>query len=110
MKIVIEPPDFLFRLAKAYVAVRGVALKKRLVRDANVDASETAEPPWMAGFGGLSDLGEDHRRVREAIEDEFGGILPKGACVIRDARASTALSERMTNLGGRSPGTMELEG
>ena len=31
----------------------------------------------MAGFGGLSDLGDDHRCVREAIEDDFGGIPPE---------------------------------
>ena len=73
MKTAIEFPDSLFRQAKAFVAAPGRALKKRLGRDAN----ETAEPPWMAGFGGLSDLGDDHRRIREAIEDEFERVPPK---------------------------------
>ena len=29
------------------------------------------EPPWMAGFGALSDLADENRRVLAAIEAEF---------------------------------------
>ncbi|MDE0056395.1 MAG: hypothetical protein OXT64_19360 [Gammaproteobacteria bacterium] len=36
----------------------------------------TEEPPWMAGFGGLSDLGDDHRLVLDAIEEEFEKLTP----------------------------------
>lgn len=31
----------------------------------------------MAGFGELSDLGDDHRRVREAIEEEYERLEPE---------------------------------
>ena len=30
----------------------------------------------MAGFGGLSDLGDEHRLVLNAIEDEFERLAP----------------------------------
>ena len=33
-------------------------------------AGETA-PPWMAGFGALSDLSDENRRVLNAIAEEF---------------------------------------
>ncbi len=85
MKTTIELPDALFRQAKAHAAARGVtlkqfftvALREQLRRGAEREPGENAEPPWMAGFGGLSDLGEDHRRVREAIEDEFESLDPE---------------------------------
>ena len=85
MKTTIELPDVLFRQAKAHAAARGVTLKhfftealtQQLRRGAREYRGSEAEPPWMAGFGGLSDLGEDHRRVREAIEDEFERLDPE---------------------------------
>ena len=85
MKTTIELPDALFRQAKAHAAARGVTLKhyftEALTRQLRHGAAEYREsevgPPWMAGFGGLSDLGEDHRRVREAIEDEFERLHPE---------------------------------
>lgn len=88
----IEFPDSLFRRAKAYAVARGRALKERLGRGAKVDVNETAELPWMAGFGGLSDLGDDRGRIREAINDELGGA--KGSRGIPDARAPIALPDR----------------
>ena len=30
----------------------------------------------MAGFGGLSDLGDEHRLVLDIIEDEFERLAP----------------------------------
>ena len=35
------------------------------------------EPPWMAGFGALSDLSDENRRVLEAIEMEFERLTPE---------------------------------
>ena len=85
MKTTIELPDVLFRQAKARAAERGVTLKhfftemlmEQLRRGAMDNRRGDAEPPWMAGFGGLSDLGDDHRRVLEAIEDEFERLTPE---------------------------------
>ena len=34
------------------------------------------EPPWMAGFGALSDLADENRRVLDVIENEFGRLPP----------------------------------
>ena len=34
------------------------------------------EAPWMAGFGKLSDLSSENRRVAEMIEDEFERLEP----------------------------------
>ena len=88
MKTTIELPDITFRRAKAFAALRGVTMR-RSITDAveqqlggRAGAARTvtgpddttsdldAEPPWMAGFGGLSDLGDDHRLVLDAIEEE----------------------------------------
>ncbi len=35
------------------------------------------QPPWMAGYGELADLGDDHRAVLQAVEDEFERIEPE---------------------------------
>lgn len=78
MRIAIEFPVALFQQAKASAVARGIALKERLRHGAKADARETGEPPWMAGFGGLSDLGDEHRRIREAIDDEFEGDSGEG--------------------------------
>ena len=79
MKTTIELPDATFRQAKALTAARGMTLKqfftdaleeklRRCVRETNESAPE---PPWMAGFGALSDLSSEHRLVDAAIEEEF---------------------------------------
>ena len=36
-----------------------------------VSGIRKVEPPWMAGFGVLSDLADENRRVLDAIEEEF---------------------------------------
>ncbi len=85
VKITIEPPIAVFRQAKVLAAGRGDALKRfftetltgRLRRGTTEARAHNAEPPWMAGFGALSDLGDDHRRIREAIEDEFERLTPE---------------------------------
>ena len=94
MKTTIELPDVTLRRAKAFAAVHGITMR-RFITDAierqlrrNTVAARTvtglydatsepdAEPPWMAGFGGLSDLGDEHRRVLDAIEEEFERLAP----------------------------------
>ena len=47
------------------------ALEDRIRRSAAESDSEGTEPPWMAGFGELSHLGDDHRHIRKLIEEEF---------------------------------------
>lgn len=81
MKITIELPDATFRQAKALFADRGTtlqqffidALHEELQRRARENAGEQ-EAPWMAAFGGLSDLSSEHRRVNAIIEEEFGKL------------------------------------
>ena len=94
MKTTIELPDVTFRRAKAFAAVHGITMR-RFITDAidrqlrrNTVAARTvtgldkamsdldAEPPWMAGFGGLSDLADEHRLVLAAIEEEFERLAP----------------------------------
>lgn len=82
MEITIDVPDVLVRQTEAYAVARGVTLQRvfaealmaQLPRDALEYGGSDADPPWMAGFGGLSDLGEEHQRIRHAIEDEFEGL------------------------------------
>ena len=90
MKTNIELPDITFRRAKAFAAVHGITMRQFItdaveqqLRRRTVAArvgpdptGTTAEPPWMAGFGGLSDLGDEHRLVLNAIEDEFERRAP----------------------------------
>ena len=85
MKITIELPDEVFRQAETCAAKRGVTLQRlvieallaQLPRRVTEFRASDAEPPWMAGFGGLSDLGDDHERIRQAIENEFEGLTPE---------------------------------
>ena len=34
-------------------------------------------PPWIAGFGALSDLADEYRRVLDTIEEEFERPVPE---------------------------------
>jgi len=80
MKTTIELPDAIFRRAKAYASGRGMtlesffieALEEELLRHSN----ET-DAPWMEGFGVLSDLSNENRRVLDIIEQEFETISPE---------------------------------
>jgi hypothetical protein len=93
MKTTIELPDTTFRRAKALAAGRGLTLKRfftdavelHLGRHASGAGAHTdphspkstrPEPPWMAGFGQLADLGNEHRTILEAIEEEFERLDP----------------------------------
>ena len=79
MKTTIELPDVMFRRAKALAAARGVTLKRlftealedQLRRGTRSRPADNAEPPWMAGFGALSDLSDENRRILDVIEEEF---------------------------------------
>ena len=82
MKKTIDLPDALCRQAKTHAAARGItvrqflieALEEQLRRHVSVKHSGNGRPPWMAGFGALSDLGDEHKRVRNIIEEEFEKI------------------------------------
>ena len=89
MKTTIELPDTIFRFAKMTAARRGITLKRfftdavelhlgRHVARTGSPSTSTAgpAPPWMAGLGGLADLGDEHRAVLEAIEEEFEKLDP----------------------------------
>ncbi len=84
MKTTIELPDVLLRQAKALAAARGVTLKKfftealeeQLRHCTSENRTGNAEPPWMAGFGALSDLSDETRRVLSVIEEEFETLSP----------------------------------
>ena len=85
MKTTIELPDALFRQAKALAASRGItlrhlfteALDQQLRRCSRSSPAGAADPPWMAGFGALSDLSDEHRRVLDLIEEEFEILSPE---------------------------------
>lgn len=85
MKTTIELPDAAFRQAKTLAAARGVTLKRfftealeeQLRRCTGESRCGKAEPPWMAGFGALSDLSDENRRVLNVIEQEFEAIAPE---------------------------------
>ncbi len=80
MKTTVELPDATFRQAKALAAGRGMTLKQffteALEQQLRRCTSET-EVPWMAGFGGLSDLSDENRRVLTVIEQEFETLSPE---------------------------------
>ena len=94
VKTTIELPDMTLRRAKAFAAVHGITMR-RFITDAverqlrgptvaartvtgpdDTTSDRHAESPWMAGFGGLSDLGDEHRLVLDAIEEEFERLAP----------------------------------
>ena len=84
MKTTIELPDATFRRAKVVASGRGVTLKQFLTEAldeklrryaaGNDDMAEQA--PWMAGFGALSGLAGENRRIAAVIEDEFESLEP----------------------------------
>ena len=85
MKTTIEIPDVMFRRAKALAATRGVTLKRlftealedQLRRGTRANPTDEVEPPWMAGFGALSDLSDENRRILGVIEEEFEKLSPE---------------------------------
>jgi hypothetical protein len=80
MKTTVELPDALFRKVKALAASRGMTLKRFFTEalEEHIRRYEVrANPPWMAGFGALSDLSDENRRILDMIEEEFKTIHPE---------------------------------
>ena len=86
MKTTIDLPDETLRAAKIVAAGRGVTLRQwftealeEKLRSSAADpcVAEREVPPWMAGFGALSDLASENRRVLATIEAEFERIEPE---------------------------------
>lgn len=85
MKTTIELPDTTFRRAKTLAIARGVTLKRlftealdeHLRRCTGERHSSKSEAPWMSGFGALSDLAEENRRILGVIDQEFETISPE---------------------------------
>ena len=85
MKTTIDLPEATFRQVKALAASRGVSMKSlytdaleehlaRCLIESQSDELRTA--PWMAGFGALSDLKVENRRILNLIEEEFELVSP----------------------------------
>ena len=85
MKTTIDLPDATFRQVKTVAAARGMTLKRfltealeeRLRRYAVESGTGGVEPPWIAGFGALSDLADENRHVLDLIEEEFERLSPE---------------------------------
>jgi hypothetical protein len=83
MKTTIEIPDPLFRKAKSRAAERGQSLKEFMTEALRsklaLGATDVAgaEPPWMAGFGKLSHLRKETRRVQARIDRVFEVVEPE---------------------------------
>lgn len=84
MKTTIEIPEATFRQAKTFAAAQGItfkqliteALERRLQRAVEAAGVRDA-PPWMAGFGALSHLADENRRILGLIEEEFEKLHPQ---------------------------------
>lgn len=82
MKTTMEIPDALFREAKARAALRGVTLRQFVTEalEEKVGAAPEPgpaappEPPWMRGFGALSDLREETARIEGEIAEAFSSV------------------------------------
>jgi hypothetical protein len=81
VKTTLEIPDQLFRRAKTRAAEQGVTLKS-LVTEAlqeklAVKEVRKGEPAWMQGFGKLSRLRKETKRVQARIDDLFEVVEPE---------------------------------
>lgn len=85
MKTTIEIPEATFRHAKTFAAAQGItfkqlvteALERRLQRSVEADGGVADAPPWMAGYGALSHLADENRRILGLIEEEFEKLHPE---------------------------------
>ena len=80
MKTTVELLDAVFRQAKELMASRGMILKRfftKGVREHIRRRTGRIDAPWMAGFGALSDLSDENRRILEIIREEFETIVPE---------------------------------
>ena len=62
-------------------------LKDKVRRFAEGGSTGGGEPPWMTGFGALSDISDENRRVLALLEDEFERLSPEDAarCSLPDS-------------------------
>lgn len=85
MKTTIEIPEATFRQAKTLAAAQGItfkqlvteALQRRLKRAVEAAGGVSDAPSWMAGYGALSDLTDENRRILGLIEEEFEKLHPE---------------------------------
>ena len=85
MQTIIELPESTFREAKSLAADRGVtlqqflteALEEKVRHCASTVSGREKKAPWMAGFGELSALSSENRRILVAIEEEFETLSPE---------------------------------
>lgn len=85
MKTTVDLPESTFRQAKTLAADRGVTLKQFFTEALEEKVRLCASPvsgrekktPWMAGFGVLSDLSSENRRIADVIETEFETLDPE---------------------------------
>ena len=79
MKIRVDLPDVVCREVERAALVLGMtpnqfyagAIDEHLRRYARKCGTGDYEPPWMAGFGVLSDLASENKFVLEMIKAEF---------------------------------------
>lgn len=79
MRVTIDLPDAMLRRAMAISARQGIpfeefltaALEEQIQRYTEETQADEAEAPWMAGFGALSDLSDENRRILKLINEEF---------------------------------------
>ena len=51
--------------------------KRQHPRCSSEPGSRESEAPWMDGFGTLSDLADENRRILDVIEQEFEMLAPE---------------------------------
>jgi hypothetical protein len=83
MKTTLEISDSTFRRAKTFAAAKGITLKQ-LFSEAleeklrqSTRVGKATEPPWMKGFGALTDLKAENTRLMKLIDEEFEQIEPE---------------------------------
>lgn len=120
MKTTVELPDTTFRRAKALAAGRGMTLKRfftdavelHLGRHGGATrpdagpgqvASGPPAPPWMEGFGELADLGDEHRSILQAIEEEFEKLDPGDLPSVRPKTGARTGSRKARDRATRVP-------
>ena len=88
MRTTIDVPDATLERIEVLAATRSMSMKRfvtealeeHLRRCGDAPAGREPEPPWMAGFGELSDLAGENRHILALIEEEFGPRAQAGEC------------------------------
>ena len=74
----------------------------KLHRCAAEGAERDTEPPWVAGFGALSDLSDENRRILAAIEEEFETLVPEDSAFSRQGDRIRSSASRARSREWRS--------